>query len=82
VFDVTRLGIAVSTSRGSDLNDPNHDGRKRQDSTDCPEDDGDRECVQSVGRGSRAGSSSMCVGSVGRANGRPEVPAKHTGEVK
>ena len=80
---LTRLGVAMSTSRGSNLDDTNDNGRKCQDRTDCTEDDGYRERVQGVGRGGRgrAGSES-CLGNVGRASGRPKVRAKHIGEVK
>jgi hypothetical protein len=70
----------MSISRGSNLDDANDDGRKCQDRTDRPKNDGNRERVQGVcvrGRG-RAGS----VDGMGRASGRPEVRAKHNGEVK
>jgi hypothetical protein len=73
----------MSTSRGSDLDYANDNGRKRQDSSDCAEDDGYRERVQGVGVG-RGGRTALAgrVGDVGRASGRPEVRAKHICEVK
>jgi hypothetical protein len=80
---LTRLGVAMSTSRSSNLDDANDNGRKCQDRSDRAEDDGYRERVCSVGRGDggRAGSES-CFGNVGRASGRPKVRAKHIGGMK
>jgi len=77
VFDLTRLGVAMPTSRGSDLDDANNNGRKRQDRSNGTEDNGYRERVQSVGRGGRAGS----TGCLGRASIRADVRAKHAREV-
>ena len=37
---LTRFGIAMSTSRRSNLDDANGNGRKCQDRTDYPKDDG------------------------------------------
>jgi hypothetical protein len=80
---LARFGVAMSTSRGSDLDDADDNSRKCQDRTDRAEDDGYRERVQVVGRGGRGrvGSESR-LGNVGRASGRPKVRAKHIGEVK
>jgi hypothetical protein len=74
VVTLTRLGVVMSTSRRSDLDDANDDGRKCQNRTDRPKDDGYCERLQGVGC---RGRSIISVGGVKRARARIEVRAWH-----